>query len=234
MNGASMANLTLSKSDKVNILKWQDGGKGNVFNAESLSEWTAAALDEVESTRGNTSLVLTSDDPKFYSSGLDVAWLMTQSDPMTFIRPLENFMLRLSLLNMPVVTAINGHAYAGGAVLASTADFRYMRADRGRFCFFEVKVNLPFTHLLTEVIKLLHPHDALYELAITGDAWGGDQCAARGIVSAAVSADALMPHALDRACALSHLDRKTFTAIKRGLRSTLLGFAQQRGISLPE
>lgn len=216
-----MANLKLTRVDKVQVLTWNDGGKGNVFNEESVGEWSAV-LDQLESTPGNTSLVITSEDPKFYSSGLDVFWVMQQPDVKPFVSRLENFFIRLSLLNMPVVAAINGHAYAGGAVLACAADFRYMRADRGRFCFSEVKLGIPFTAPLLEVVRLLPAPDAVYELALTGDAWGGDECAARGVVSASLKENEVLPAAMARAAQLAEFDRSTYTTIKRGLRQSLV------------
>ncbi|MDI1259511.1 enoyl-CoA hydratase/isomerase family protein [Aquabacterium sp.] len=216
-----MANLKLTRVDKVQVLTWNDGGQGNVFNGDAVGEWSAA-LDELENTQGNTGLVITSDDPKFFSSGLDVPWVMQQADVKPFIGQLEDFFIRLSLLNMPVVAAINGHAYAGGAVLACAADFRYMRADRGRFCFSEVKLGLAFTDPLLEVIRLLPAPGALYELALTGDAWGGDECAARGVVSAALQENDVLSAAMTRAEQLAGFDRRTYTAIKRGLRRFLV------------
>lgn len=222
-----MANLKLSRIGKVNILNWNDGGRNNVFNDDALNEWQAM-LDELENTRDNSSLVIHSDDPKFFSSGLDVPWVMQQADARPFINRLEDFFIRLSLLDMPVIAAINGHAYAGGAVLACAADFRYMRVDRGRFCFSEVKLGFPFTDALLKVIQLLPAPDALYELALTGDAWGGDVCAQRGVVSAAVRDSDLMPAAMARAEQLAGLNRRTYTAIKRGLRPQLMLEAKRR------
>ena len=220
-----MANLKLTRVDKVQVLTWRDGGKGNVFNDESVSEWSAV-LDQLEGTPGNTALVIASEDPKFFSSGLDVFWVMRQPDVKPFVSRLESFFIRLSLLNMPVVAAINGHAYAGGAVLACTADFRYMRVDRGRFCFSEVKLGIAFTPRLLDVIRLLPAPDAIYELALTGDAWGGDVCAARGVVSASLTEHEVLPAAMARAAQLAELDRATYTAIKRGLRNSLVACDQ--------
>lgn len=215
-----MANLKLTRVDKVQVLTWNDGGKGNVFNGDAVSEWVSV-LNKLENTPGNTGLVITSDDPKFFSSGLDVPWVMQLPEVKPFVGQLEDFFIRLSLLNMPVVAAINGHAYAGGAVLACAADFRYMRAERGRFCFSEVKLGLPFTPPLMEVIRLLPAPDALHELALTGVAWGGEACAARGVVSAALPETDLLSAAIARAAQLAELDRRTYTAIKRGLRRPL-------------
>lgn len=63
---------------------------GEVFvltMADGENRWTttftrelAAALDEVEASEGPAALVTASADPKFYSYGLDVAWLMGRDD----------------------------------------------------------------------------------------------------------------------------------------------------------
>jgi ribosomal protein L35AE/L33A len=65
-----------------------------------------------------------------------------------FTLQLENMLLRLALLNLPVIAEIGGNAYAGGAILASACDFRFMRSDRGRFCFPEVHLGIPFIRFI--------------------------------------------------------------------------------------
>jgi enoyl-CoA hydratase/carnithine racemase len=49
------------------------------------------------------------------------------------------------ILTFPAITvaAINGHAFAGGAMLATAHDFRVMRDDRGYWCLPEVDLGLP-------------------------------------------------------------------------------------------
>ena len=46
---------------------------------------------------------------------------------------------------MATVAAVQGHAFGAGAMLATSHDFRVMRADRGFYCLPEVQLNMPFT-----------------------------------------------------------------------------------------
>ncbi len=151
-----MSFLTLSRHGAV----WQLllTNNDNRLNDASVQAWHEA-LDQVEASEGNTALVITADSDKFFSNGIDLDGILAQHDMsyliQQFVPKLDALLLRLARLPLPVVVAMNGHAYGGGALIAATADFRVMRADRGRFCFPEVDVKLPFTPLMMSVVKLL-------------------------------------------------------------------------------
>lgn len=223
--------MRLEKRDAVFVLTLTNGDAGNLLNDRVLDEYLAA-FDTIEHEKGNTALVITSDHPKTFCNGIDLQWLVQQQDTTKFITKLESFLVRLGLLNLPVVTAITGNAYAGGAMIATASDFRIMRSDRGRFCYSEVKVKLPFTPALWDIVRLLPCQEALNELVLTGNAWGGEECLRRQVVHQAVAEDQVLPAAMALAADLATRDRATYAAIKSGLRPALLNLASQRGISI--
>jgi enoyl-CoA hydratase/carnithine racemase len=224
-----MSTMKLDKNGAVFVLTLTNGAAGNMLNDAVLAEYIEI-LDVIEGDTANASLVITSDDAKTFSTGIDLPWLMQQPDAMAFITQLENFYIRLGLLNLPVIAAINGNAYAGGALIATCCDFRLMRADRGRFCYSEVKVKMPFTPALLDIVRLLPSVDAGQELALTGNAWGGEECAHRHVVHHAVPGDNLLPAALTLAADMATRDRMIYAAIKHGLRPALVTLASQRGL----
>lgn len=221
-----MSALKLERQDGVFVLHLCNGARANTMNDDVIDEYHAA-LDEVEGSEGNTALAIVSDDPKFWSNGIDLEYIKTRGmDYLVnhFVFRVDQLLLRVALLNAPTVAVIGGHAYGGGALLASACDFRTMRADRGYFCFPEVDLKLAFTPTMLEIVKLLPDTRSRFELAMTARAIGGTEAAEGSIVDAAFPQELLLDQSLGLAGQLATKDRTTYAAIKRGLRKQLLPF----------
>lgn len=193
----------------------------NRLNDEVLKELNAA-LDTIEAAEGNGALVITSSDPKFWSNGIDLNFIQENGGPAFLVKEfgprLDAFLLRLARFPLPVIACLNGHAYAGGALIAAACDFRTMRADRGRFCFPEVDIKIPFTPIMTEIVRLLPNANIAWQMAITGLALGGEDAAKAGVVDKALAEAELLPTTLAWAAELAKKDRTTYTLIKRRWR----------------
>ncbi len=230
----SRDSLTLTRDGDVFRITMTDTANDNTFSHAVLDDWNAA-LDLISQTEGNAALVIGSASPKTFSTGINLGWIVNQprTEVDRFLHRFDELFLRVATLNLPTIAEINGNCYAGGAILAAACDFRLMRSDRGRFCYTEVKIRLPFTPVMMEVVRLLPNAQAMFELSVTADAWGGELCAARGVVDAAVTAEDLPLLALERAAQLATKDRPTYTAIKRGIRDRVNTMAVERGLSEP-
>jgi len=111
-------------------------------------------LDEIEQQTRATLLLVHSAHEKIWSNGIDLEWLLAETgrNPDAGRRFPERIMALLRrLLTYPLTTVavINGHAFAGGAIMACAFDFRFMRSDRGYFCFPEVDIQIPFLPVWT-------------------------------------------------------------------------------------
>lgn len=220
-----MTKVALSKNGPVYVLTLNDPSTDNTFTTQVLNDYHAC-LDEIEGSKENASLLITSSDEKTWCNGINLNWFIaqTQSERDALVRAMEKLYLRLSLLNLPTIGCLTGNTYAGGAIMACALDFRYMRADKGRFCFSEIDVKLPFTPVMTDIIKLLPNPHALYEMALTGIRLGGEECFARGVVDGIYPVESLQIQTMEKALFLASKDRSTYSAIKHGFRKHLLAY----------
>jgi enoyl-CoA hydratase/carnithine racemase len=196
--GVFMSRFAYTIDDGVVTLTMQSGE--NRFNPDFLHELTDV-LDRIEAEDA-CSLVFTSSHPQIFSNGIDLEWVLpvlTARDTKSFyayLCDMNALMKRLTFFPMPTVAAINGHAFAGGAVLCCCFDFRFMRTGRGYFCLPEVDLGVPFLPGMIAVLKKAMPVSALEELQYTGKRLTAEECAARHIVHTICSAETLMDEAL--------------------------------------
>ncbi len=205
---------TLLRDDSVFVLKL--GTDENRFNADSIAAINDA-LDEVEGAAAPKGLVTTGHE-RFYSNGLDLDWMSsTEDDIGEFLRDVHIMLGRVLTIGLPTASAINGHAFAGGAMLAAAHDHRVMRHDRGYWCLPEVDLGMRFTPGMTALLTARVPSAAIHRAMVCAERFGGDQAAMLGIVEEAVDDAALLETAVAWAEANSHRAGPVLAAIKRDL-----------------
>ena len=220
-----MPTMELTKEGAVYVLTLTNGANANTLTEDAVGEYHDI-LDELEASTENSALILTSSDPKFWCNGINLDWLLKQPHDYfpKFIQLLDELFLRFALLPMPTVGCLTGHVYAGGAILATTLDFRLMREDRGFFCFPEVDIKILFSPVMYDILRLLPDHYALNELVLTGKRIGGKEALTMKIVSAVYPEETLFDKSMELATSLAKKDRRTYAHIKRGLRQSLVKY----------
>lgn len=168
------------------IVEWEKDGTVAIMimnNGENRHnpEWADAMLatyEEIMADPEIKAIVLTSSDPKNFSLGVDLQWMMktqNEGDYPAISRWLyRNSEVFKSMLMAPVPTiaAITGHAFGNGAMLAGACDFRFMRADRGYFCFPEVDLGIQFAPSMIEWMKRIMPYHLFIRMKFTGERIG--------------------------------------------------------------
>jgi enoyl-CoA hydratase/carnithine racemase len=212
--------IDLRRDGDVFVLTMQAGE--NRFAPPFLGALNGA-LDTVEAFRGPAALVTVGGEEKFYSTGLDLDWLGGEGRDVAprFVDAVVGLFARLASLGVPTVAAINGHAYAAGAMLALAHDFRVMRADRGWFCLNEVDLGLPLHPGMVSLVRSRLDARTLRDVVLTGARFGGTEACTRGIVDEAVAAADVVPRAMSRAAALATKDRATYATLKRAITADL-------------
>jgi enoyl-CoA hydratase len=118
----------------------------------------------------------------------------------------------------PVVAAINGHAIAGGCVLACCTDLRLMARDAGRMGITELLVGLPFPALAFEVMRFVAMPPDLPSLLYTGETFQPADAIDRGLIDEIVEPAALLDRAVAAAGSLAALAPPAFALTKEQLR----------------
>src|SRR5258705_6278664 len=92
-------------------------------------------------------------------------------------------MLRLFELPLPVVAAVNGHAVAGGCVLALQADHRLMSdAPEARIGLKEVALGIRLPAVVVETLRCQVPAAALVPVALEGRLFAPSEALGVGLI----------------------------------------------------
>jgi enoyl-CoA hydratase/carnithine racemase len=201
-----MAAIEFRLDERVAVLTMNDGE--NRFNIPFLEAFLQA-LDQIEADTDANALVVTSSHEKIFCNGIDLDWLIPfiqkgdRDTATTFFHTMNRLFERILLYPMPTIAAISGHAFAGGAIMSCAFDFRFMRSDRGFFCFPEVDLGIPFLPGMLALIRKAIPQYKVEELHYTGKRATAEECAAHHIVTKACHIDDLMPEVLSFAKGLN-------------------------------
>lgn len=208
--------MQIETSGGVAVLPMR-AGKANAIGSAFL-ERLSAQLDAVESS-GAAALVLTGEGRAF-SAGLDLPEIsaLDRGALERFIRRFSELMLRVFALPVPVVAAINGHAIAGGCVLAMQADVRLAAAGDYRIGLNEVAIGLGLPAVVLETLRCQVSPRSLGPVALEGRLLSPEEARTFGLVEAVLPPAVLLEQARGRAAELAALPRPAFRDVKQALR----------------
>lgn len=182
-----------------------------------IAEMTAAADAEVRA------VVVTGTGSSF-SAGVDLFRIIKDGPAygQRFLLVLDAMLRAALTLPKPLVAAVNGHAIAGGCILAATCDRRIMAAGRGRIGIPELIVGVPFPALPLQIMSSRVPDAAFRDLVMTGRTVEVDDAIALGLVDEKCAADALLDRALSVAGQLAAIPAEAFALTKEAFTTLIL------------
>jgi enoyl-CoA hydratase/carnithine racemase len=211
--------VEVERRDDVAIVHMRDGE--NRFNGDSIRAWHSI-LDELDAVEGPLALVTTGEG-KFYSNGLDLDWMTANPDAARpHVHDVHRLLGRVLGFGRITVAAVNGHAFAGGAMLVAAHDFVVMREDRGYWCLPEVDLGLPLTEAMHAVVTANLPRRAAHEAMVTGRRYGASEALAAGIVHRVAPEFDVLQQAVAIAAENAAKDRSVIAAHKRLSHGTAL------------
>jgi enoyl-CoA hydratase len=129
----------------------------------------------------------------------------------------------------PVVAAINGHAIAGGAVLAACADRRIMAREGGRIGVTELQVGVPFPALAFEIVRFGVPPRYLPEFTLGAATYATDAAVQKGWIDEVAEPGDLMTRALAVAQSYAAFSPQAFAQTKMQIRQPVTEHLAQSG-----
>jgi enoyl-CoA hydratase len=118
---------------------------------------------------------------------------------------------------LPVVAAINGHAVAGGMILALCADHR-VGAAGAHYGLTEVRVGIPYPAAAIGVVKAELAPGSARRLVLGAELIDSAQALALGLLDEVLPADEVLARALEVAAGLAELPGAVYSESKRQLR----------------
>lgn len=197
-------------------------GKANAFNLAMIEELISAvrSAEEESSVRA---LVFASATPGFFSAGFDVAEVFAYDRNAMhhfFGRFMELFG-RVLHMPKPVLGALAGHTYAGGAFLALAFDARIMAEGDFGFALNEINFGAILPPALRRaLINVVGPREAT-RMILTGESVKPHRALHIGLADQVVPLDQVLPTALQYARAWAQRPAGAFAFTKRALQQDL-------------
>jgi enoyl-CoA hydratase/carnithine racemase len=191
-------------------------GKANALNGAMVEE-LSAMVERARSDESVRGVVLASDRPKFFSGGFDVMEVF-EFDRETMTEFFGRFIdLYEGLLDLPrpVVAAVSGHAFAGGAVLALGCDSRVMAEGDYGFALNEINLGIVLPPGMIRMAVRAAGARSARELVVEGRTFTPRQSLEAGLASEVVAPEDALEQAVRRARALAEKPPSTYGSVKR-------------------
>lgn len=194
-----------------------NAGKANAFSPKMV-EGLSRLLDELD--RNEAPAVVMTGYDNYFSAGLDIPTLLGfDRDRMTdFIHGFADVMIRIFCHPKPVVAAINGHAVAGGCVLAIQCDYRIMAAGETRLGLSETQLGVGLPGLVIETMRCQFPCASFLPAAIEGRLFTPEEALKLGLVHETAPPKDLEARATRKANELASIPREAFIQVKEAIR----------------
>ncbi len=203
--------------DDIAVMRF-DHGKAHAFDVE-FTRALRDQLADVEECEDVRAIVITGTGTIF-SAGVDLFRLVEEGPQYAdeFVPLLVDTFYKLFVFPRPVVAAVNGHAIAGGCVLAAACDYRIMAEGDGTIGAPELRVGVPFPAVALEILRFATSTAHLQELVYRGKTYAVAEAYERGLVDETISPERLLDHACSVATRLASEPTARFRITKRQLR----------------
>jgi 3,2-trans-enoyl-CoA isomerase len=216
-----MANVQVSVEQQVAVVRLERG-KVNALNEEMVDE-LAGCFRRLAGDAEVRCIVLTGTG-KFFSFGFDIPQFLGHSKEafLAYLRRFAALYRDLFACPKPVVAALNGHAVAGGCMLALACDARLMAAGKAKVGLNEIGFGSSLFAGSVEMLRYRVGARNAERIALSGDLYGPEESLSLGLVDGVVAEADLLAAARELARAHGAKDPAAFRSVKALLRGPVL------------
>jgi enoyl-CoA hydratase len=210
--------IEVAEQDGVALLRMADG-KANAMSLEFCQALTARFKEA-----SSAPAVVVTGTGRIFSAGVDLIRLLDGGVPYIreFLPALSTMFATVFSHPRPVVAAINGHAIAGGCVLACAADKRLMAGEGGRIGATELLVGVAFPSIAMEIMRSAMAPQYFEDAILSGATYAPPEALACGLVQDVVDPPGLIERAIAAAKMLAAISPAAFALTKRQIRASAL------------
>ncbi|PKK82013.1 MAG: enoyl-CoA hydratase/isomerase family protein [candidate division Zixibacteria bacterium HGW-Zixibacteria-1] len=216
-----MSCINIVSKDATSVIT-MSRGKVNAINPDFVAELSGHLAELADNPEVKT-VVLTGNG-KFFSFGFDIPEMYDYSKEefTRFLVSFCNLYRDLFLFPKPVIAAINGHAVAGGCILALACDYRMMIDDSAKMALNEVTFGASIFAGTVAMLKHCVGNRAAEKVLLTGHMFSPKEALELGLADELVKADNLMESTTLKAEEYGRRYSPAFTSLKRLLRQPVV------------
>ena len=191
--------------------------KANAMDIE-FCEAIAARFEELKQSKAKAVVLV--GEGKIFSAGVDLVRALEGGADYfrRFLPALSKAFITAFFFPKPLVAAVNGHAIAGGCVLACCADRRLMAKGTARIGIPELLVGVPFPTIALEVMRFTVAARFIQDVFLTGATYLPEEALPRGLADEIVEPGDLMRRAIAAAEHFAAIRTEAFAITKLQLR----------------
>lgn len=216
--------MRIERKGSVLVLRLENG------KANAISPAFVEKLEGLLGQIGDARAAVMIGQGSAFCAGLDLPSLvdLDRRTMRGFIGRFDAVMLRVFELGVPLVAAVNGHAIAGGCVLALQADVRLgADVEKARIGLNETQLGIGLPAAVVETLRWQVPGPSLAPIALEGRLFAPREALRLGLLHELVPEAELLDIAVARAQALAALPPAGARMAKASLRRPAAAAARE-------
>lgn len=228
-------NWLIEEQEGVVVTK-MSSNKLNLMNDAFFNDLNNA-FDIIENESPDKPVILTAVGNVF-SAGLDInhCFPIFQTGDLVeiedWLKQFSDSILRVFKFKQPIIAAVNGHAIAGGLILALCCDIRFAVSSNAKFGLNEVTIGFPMPSVFAAIIRYVLGQRRAEEVLLKGWLYEPDEALKLGFFHDITDAHNLMVKALSHAKEYSDDNIYAYSHAKTVLRSPTVKRIENHSLEL--